>query len=833
MTNRSSTRIRFDKPRRHGRSRLFVLGATLLASGAAAGRLTAVHAQEQSPAPAAPGAGRAPRTLPFDVPAGTIGSAIERFRSITGIEIVFASDMLRELPSPGVSGLLTAEEALERLLAGTAVGFTFTTPSAARLDLRASSVVNVDGEARVLASPKYTQPLRDVPQTIALIPRATIEEQGATTLSDVLRNVPGITLQAGEGGGASNTAGDMFNMRGFNASNSLFVDGVRDDGLISRDVFNIEQVEVFMGPTGLDVGRGTAAGYVNMQSKAPHMDTAVSIDASYGTAEQGRMSADFNWGAPASADGRWLSRAGIRLNALWQDGGVPGRDAVDNQTKAIAPSVALGLGTPTRVTLGAHFIRQDNVPDYGIPGAAWDEEPLAPTTVLASRPVEQSNFYGTPGFDYDRASQDTYLARVEHDVTRTLTARNQTRYNRTHRTAVISTIQNPAAFNSTTELVAISRQGNERENEILSNQSDLVGRFSTGRLRHGLSTGIEFASEQQFTPTLGGVGTRAATDVYVPDHNAPVTAFAPARTPAYSRGRTSTVGLYAFDAVDLSPKWQVSGGVRWEYYDTTFHSVDAVGVTTTDLPASDSLVSSKAGVLFRATEQANLYFSYGTTLTPPGAANFALSSQPNNQNNPSVEPQKSRNYEVGAKWDVSGGRLSLTGAVFHTENENVIFTVDATAVPPIYNQDDAQRVNGVTGGAVGQITDRWEVLANIGFLDSEQVTQNTATNGLRLTLTPEWSGSVWTTYRFPIGLRTGGGVRLTSEVFVNAANTIRSPGYAVVDGLVEYDLNSHLTLRLNIYNLTDETYIRNVNNNGGRYNPGAPRSATVTTSVRF
>ena len=103
-----------------------------------------------------------------------------------------------------------------------------------------------------------------------------IEEQAVTTLSEALRNVPGITLQAGEGGGASNTAGDMFNLRGFNAANSLFVDGVRDDGLISRDVFNLEQIEVFMGPTGSDVGRGTAAGYVNMQSKSPHLTSGAS-----------------------------------------------------------------------------------------------------------------------------------------------------------------------------------------------------------------------------------------------------------------------------------------------------------------------------------------------------------------------------------------------------------------------------------------------------------------------------------------------------------------------------------------------------------------------------
>ena len=132
---------------------------------------------------------------------------------------------------------------------------------------RVREFVEVAGRATTVSSPRYTAPLRDMPQTIAVIPRAVIEEQGATTLRDALRNVPGITLQAGEGGGASNTAGDMFNMRGFNASNSLFVDGVRDDGLIARDVFNLEQIEVFMGPTGSDVGRGTAAGYVNMQTQ--------------------------------------------------------------------------------------------------------------------------------------------------------------------------------------------------------------------------------------------------------------------------------------------------------------------------------------------------------------------------------------------------------------------------------------------------------------------------------------------------------------------------------------------------------------------------------------
>jgi catecholate siderophore receptor len=261
--------------------------------------------------------------------------------------------------------------------------------------------------------------------------------------------------------------------------------------------------------------------------------------------------------------------------------------------------------------------------------------------------------------------------------------------------------------------------------------------------------------------------------------------------------------------------------------------VDAAGVTTASLEGADSLVSGKASLLFRASQLGNIYLSYGTTVTPPGAANFTLSAQANNQNNPSVKPQESSNLELGTKWDLAGGRLSLTGAAFHTKNTNVIFTVDAAAIPPIYNQDDGQIVNGVTVGTMGRITDRWDLLANLGYLDTELQTQNSVNNGRRLTLTPAFSGSLWTTYRLPIGLTVGGGVRHTDSVYINAANTIKAPGYRIADALADYAVNTHLSLRLNVSNITNETYIRNVNNNGGRYNPGYPRSATFTSSVRF
>jgi catecholate siderophore receptor len=774
----------------------------------------------------------------FAIPAGPLGVVLTEIQRLTRLNITIATEGIGEVASPGVNGLFTPEEALARALEGTNVTSRATAPNDYTLEIRlvaeAVEVSAVAAQPRP-SSPKYAQPLIEVPQTIDVIPRDVMEAQNVTTLSDALRNVPGISIQAGEGGGASNTSGDMFNLRGFSANNSLFVDGVRDDGLMSRDVYNLEQVEVFMGPTGSDVGRGNAAGYVNMQTKVPHGESAYNVSYGYGSGDLNRTTVDLNQQLSFGSPDSWIGKSAVRLNALWEDGGSPGRDVVSRSNKSVAPSIALGLNTSTRVIGTAQITRQDNVPDYGIPGSAWQEYKLAPTTVIADRPVDTNNFYGSVGYDFDDVEQESYTARVEHDVNSNLTLRNQTRYNQTHRTAVISTAQSPASFVPEAQTVTIARQGNERENEIFSNQTSLSARFVTARIQHAASAGLEIAREEQFAPTLTGLGTRnpVAISIYDPNPHDPVTGYAPARSSAYNRGKTNTVALYAFDSVDLGARWQLSGGLRWEYYDAAFEIADAMGALTTALTTSDGLFSGKAGILYRLTGEANLYFSYGTAVTPPGTANFTLSAQPNNQNNPNVDPQESTNIEVGGKVGLYENRLSLSAAVFRTTNKNVIFTVDAAAIPPVFNQDDEQRVNGFSLGALGRITPRWQVLANLGYLDSRQVTQNPTNNGNRLTLTPEWSGSLWTTYEFPVRLTLGGGVRYMDDVFVNAPNTIRVPGYALVDVMAQYDVNAYLSIRLNVNNLTDRVYIKNVNNNGGRYNPGPPRAATITSSVRF
>ena len=203
-------------------------------------------------------------------------------------------------------------------------------------------------------------------------------------------------MQAGEGGGASNTTGDMFNMRGFTANNSLFVDGVRDDGLVGRDVFNLEQIEVFSGPTGADVGRTNAAGYVNLTSKTPLLDRARGRHAQLrlgrsGPGDGGPQS------APADGEqGTFLGNTAVRVNALWQDGGIAGRDYASRESRAIAPSIAFGVNTPTRVSAAAQFMRQDNLADYGLPAAASPVGLLAPGAVLAPTPVDQEHLLRQP-----------------------------------------------------------------------------------------------------------------------------------------------------------------------------------------------------------------------------------------------------------------------------------------------------------------------------------------------------------------------------------------------------------------------------------------------------
>ncbi|MCX6955024.1 MAG: TonB-dependent siderophore receptor [Verrucomicrobia bacterium] len=677
--------------------------------------------------------------------------------------------------------------------------------------------------------PKFTEPLRDTPQTVAVIPSEVFLQQGAANLSDVLRNTSGITFAAGEGGSAAGTAGDAFYMRGFDTSNNIFVDGVRDVGAYSRDVYNLEQVEVAKGPAGADIGRGGASGYVNVSTKVPRLEAFTAANVTYGFDEQTsgsrrRTSLDVNQPVENSP----VRGTAVRINALWQDNDVVGRDYAENKSWAIAPSLALGLGTPTRATLAYQHTEQDNRPDYGLPTAQLPGY----ISAVPVPSVDRSTFYGFT-VDSDKVSSDAVVARLERDVTGDLKLSNQTRYSANQREAVVTTPgSSGAAYVPATGLLTRSRQANKRDLSILSNQTNVTARVVTGPLSHNFTGGLELSRETAYNPAFTSV-TLPAILIQNPDPGA-APALTPFRSGAYTDVTTKTAALYLFDTVHFSPRWQANASLRAERYQTHYLSMAATGAATL-VDARKNLVSWKSGLVFKPVTAGSLYAAYATSLTPPGT-DFTLSSAVGNQNNPDTDPQETSNLELGVKWDFFHGRLSTNFAVFKTVNDKTVYTDPLLGPIPA----GKQTVQGFELGATRRITDNWLVLASVSFLDSE-INAGTTTGGnlagSALPLIPRWSGNLYTSYRFHSGLILGGGGQYSDEVARRDNNTPAvprtSPSYWLFNAVVSYPVVKNVTLRLNVNNLFDRIFVQSANNNGARFTPGAPRAYTLSADLRF
>ncbi|MBP8256113.1 MAG: TonB-dependent siderophore receptor [Opitutaceae bacterium] len=696
---------------------------------------------------------------------------------------------------------------------------------------RLDQVVVEGTSTKYLSSPKFSEPLRDTPQTVVVVPQVVIEQQGAINLSDVLRNTPGITFLAGEGGGASSTAGDAFFMRGFDASNNIFVDGVRDSGAAYRDVFNLEQVEIAKGSAGADSGRGATSGYINLASKSPRMDEFKRAQVSYGSGELRRVTTDIN--TPLSD--RFAEGAAFRLNLLYQEAGVAGRDWAEQNRWGLAPSLALGLGTGTSVDVGYQFVEQDNLPDYGLPTAAFPGLKHA----TPAQGVSQRNFYGLKA-DFEDVEQESATLRVSHAINERVKLSNQSRWAKTSRLAEITVVTSPTAYNPATQEVARARQRNDRDTSIVSNQTLLTAEAMTGSVSHAISAGVDLTREKALSTSWTGLGSVATTSIHKPDSDMPVVGYAPAPSGAATDGRIDTAGLFVFDTAKFSPALQVIGGLRVEHYGIDYASTPATGSTTTPMRVErdEDVVTWKAGVVYKPVQNGSIYAAIGTSSRPPGT-NLTFSANATNADNPLLDPQETTNRELGVKWDVGGGRLSLTAALFQSENSNVPTTDSASG---LVVQAVDQKVEGVEFGVSGQVTDKWLVFGGLAFMDSEYTAPSStaagATNGAELQWTPDVSGNLWSTYRLPFGLTVGGGARYMSTV---ARQTTQSPSttapempsYWVFDTMLEYDVSPNLGVRLNVSNVGDEVYSRSLNNNGGRYLPGAPRTFMITASFKF
>lgn len=696
-----------------------------------------------------------------------------------------------------------------------------------------------------MSSAKFTQPVLDTPQTLVVVPREIYAQQGAMNLSDVLRNTPGITFAAGEGGNVA--SGDAFFLRGFDASGSLFVDGVRNLGAVSRDTYNLEQVEIAKGPAGADTGRGGSSGYVNMVTKAPRREDFLDASVSYGSAEQKRFTGDLNRGVPIGEKGGWLTGTALRLNGMFQESGVPGRDFLRNRSWGASPSVALGLGTSTRVVFQGSFSDQDNVPDSGLPVAAL---PGGVPTTPPTPAVDQDNWYGLAGEDFEKARMRTAQLRLEHDATDSLTLRNQFTWNRTERDALTTYFQNSGAtmYDPATGVVTPRRIRSQTSNAILSDQMSASAKFDTGPAEHTLVGGADFSREAQEVPAWTAVNG-PGTSILDPDPyrlaTAAQTPFQAANRP-YSEGTLDTAAGYVFDTVKLGKRFLLNGSLRFEGYsvelETLAGSANAADRTPTALSASGTMLSWKTGLVFKPVEAGSLYVAAANSLVPPGTS-FTLSSATNNLNNAALfEPVENRNYEAGVKWELFDRRLGTGLAFYRSENLNNI-TQDLNTLELVQDQENV--VEGVEFNVSGRITDAWTVFGGVGYIDSRFTapsgTSGSANNGAVLRFTPRVSANLWTTWRLPFGLTVGGGLNYSDSVLRSTSGTQAgatalvlpgAQGYWVFNAMAAYEFGPNFNLRLNVYNLADEFYYR-LNNNGGRYYRGTPQSFLLTANLRF
>lgn len=744
------------------------------------------------------------RQIQFDIAADTLESVITKFQTTADIQVIIPNDAMRSLASPGVTGRYSPEQALREILRGTGVSYRFTDKKTVILEIHAEaeSVEIRDDSRPVISSPKFTQPMLDTPQTVTVISKEVMEEQGATTLRDVLRNVPGLTITAGEGG---NPAGDNLTLRGFSARNDIFIDGVRDISPQSRDPFNLEQVEVVKGPGSAYTGRGSTGGSINLINKTPSIRRTLAGTLDLGTDRTRRAAADVNLPIGDSV--------AFRLNLLAHHSGVAGRDVVEFDRWGVAPSLTFGLGKPTRFTISYYKLKQDNISDYGIP---W--VPVTNNVLVNHRdrpaPVPRDTFYGLRDRDFERLNSDLVTLKFEKDFNDGLSLRNQFRFANSSRDSIAT----PPRFASNDSTV-INREMRswKTEDKIWDNQTDVIAHFSTGKIEHALVSGINLTREgnTRITRTAPNMQTTLLNpnpdDVYT----GTITT-----SPIVGDVTANSQALYLFDTAKLGSKWELNGGLRWDRF-------DADGISTTGAPVSrvDRMLSTRAGVVFKPLPQGAVYASYGTSLNP------SLEGLSYNTANTVIDPEKTYTLEAGSKWDFFSGRVLLSGAIFRVEKMNAR-TPGVGANEPPQVLEGKQLVEGVELSIEGSITPAWRVLAGYTHLDSTTVeSSNLAEIGKEMVNTPPNSFNLWSTYTLRNGFHLGGGARFVDRRFGNTINTRFVDAYWTFDVMASYPISEHIDLKLNLYNLADKLYFDRIG--GGHIVPGPGRAAMLSTSFRF
>jgi catecholate siderophore receptor len=650
---------------------------------------------------------------------------------------------------------------------------------------------------------------QDVSQSTDTVDKKELAEQNLTLVQDALRNVPGVTLNSGEGG----AHGDSVNLRGLSIPDSFFMDGVRDIGQYQRDTFNSDSIAVLLGPASAVFGRGSTSGVINSISKQPMLTPYAAISVSGGQADYFRGTGDFN--LPLSAT------AAARLTLMDQSNGVVDRDQVHYHRYGVAPTLSLGIDTPTRLTFSYFKEEENNLPDYGIPFI--DGAPAH---------VDRSNYYSLANYDRTRTNTNIGTIRFEQDFSDSVTLSDSLRYANYGFEYLVTGpflgndfVDPPPAGTPYSEIeVSRDQPSSAGTTSLLINRTDVTAKFDAGGFANTLTGGLELSKEQSNVNRFqNGLDDIPATPLLNPSpFYYPPTPLAIYANP---KGRGSDVSVYALDSIALGSNWDVDAGLRWDRFDSSFSEA----FTGTAFERTDLFVSPRVAVIYKPDAAQSYYLSYGVSQNP--AIEYLIIA-PSDE---SLSPERNNTLELGGKIKLIDGAAQLTGALFDTRvyNARISDPDDPTVQQPPFDQ----QVKGVEFGINGYVTDSWEMTANYTHLnDKITKTSDPLSLGMNAPNTPHDAVNVWSTLEPTPAWTLGGGFTAVSHRFADTENTAGVPAYVVFNAMTSYAVNQHFKLQLNLNNLTDKLYFTSIYYTGIPENhalPAAGRTLIGTASYRF
>jgi catecholate siderophore receptor len=642
---------------------------------------------------------------------------------------------------------------------------------------------------------KTPTPLRDVPQSVTVVTQELIKDQLMSSLGDVMRYVPGAVVHQGE-----NNRDEVI-LRGNNSSANFFVNGVRDDVQYYRDLYNLSRIEVLKGPNALIFGRGGAGGVVNRVGKEALFQPRYEVSLQGGTYGNKRFTTDLD--QPVN------DQVALRLNGMFEDSD-SFRNGVALKRYGVTPTVSFAQSSRTKIIASYEYLNDTRVADRGV-------------TSFQGRPVDvdPSTYYGNPADSHVAADVHLGYVTIQHQ-TGALTIRNHTsiaNYDRWYQNFV------PGAVSANQSQVLLTAYNNATNRTNLFNQTDLTYVATAGAVRHTLLAGVE--AGRQLTDNFRNTGffNNTAASMSVPFSAtviaAPVT-FRQSATDADNHLIANLAATYAQDQIELSRHVQVVAGLRFDRFDLQYRN----NRNGDALRRVDSLISPRAGVVFKPLTALSLYGSYSVSYLPSSGDQFSSLTTITQQ----VEPEKFNNYEIGAKWDAPYG-LALTSAIYRLDRTNTRSTDpnDATRVV----QTGSQRTNGFELGLNGHVIPAWSVAGGYAYQNASVTSATTAARaGAQVAQVPHNTLSLWNRYQIHPKVAAGLGVLYRSDMFATIDNTVTLPSYTRADAAAYFVLTRQVQLQVNVENLLDRRYFINADSNTN-ISPGSPRALRINLTTAF